>query len=285
MKEAQDGAQLGPWLARIAGLSMIADGVLLALFGRRYARLWRLGSREGLYYETVRWFEKRPPWLLRLLGVVEALAGARVLGRAPLSVPAIYNTLAEPYSAIDTRWRDWLYADAHRAFDQALATHLPREGRVLDLGVGTGANLGRLLEMGVPFASYTGVDVTEAMLQQAREKHASLPQAHFRRLDLMTDPLPDGPFDLITSTWALEHMADPGLVVQKAWQQLGAGGHMVLLFEVEDDDWYSRLENRVLGFLDAQQVPLAAVSHFPGLIRFDRFGGPFGKLALVVLQK
>lgn len=132
--------------------------------------------------------------------------------------------MAAPYSPIDTRWRNWLYADAHRAFDQALARHLPREGRVLDLGAGTGANLGRLLDMDLPFASYTGVDVTEAMLEQARQKYGTLPQVHFRRLDLIADPLPAGPFDLVTSTWALEHMADPGLVVQKAWQQLGAGG-------------------------------------------------------------
>lgn len=270
---------------RIAGMSMLADGILLVLFGRRYARLWRLGSSEGSYYEAVHWFVKRPPWLLRLLGLGEALAGAKILGRAPLSIPEVYNSLAAHYSVIDTQWRDWLYADAHRTFDEAMAKYLPPGGDILDLGAGTGANLGRLLDMDMPFASYTGVDVTEAMLAQARQKYASLPQAQFRRLDLMTDPLPEGPFELVISTWALEHMANPGLVVQKAWQQLGAGGHMALLFEVEDEGWYSRLENRVLGFFDAQQVPLAAVRQFPALKRFDRFGGPFGKLALVILEK
>jgi SAM-dependent methyltransferase len=272
-------------LLRILGLSLLLDGVGLALFGRRYARLWRLRTEQGGYYRLVQSFVDLPPWLLPLLGLAEVVAGARMLGRAPLSVSAVYNALAEPYSAIDTRWRDWLYTDAHRAFDEATAKYLPPDGAVLDLGAGTGANLGRLLDMDMPLASYTGVDVTEAMLTQARQKYASLSQAHFRRLDLMTDPLPEGPFDLIISTWALEHMADPGLVVQKAWQQLGAGGHMVLLFEVEDEGWYSRLENRALGFFDAQQVPLAAVRRFPALKRFDRFGGPFGKLALVILEK
>jgi ubiquinone/menaquinone biosynthesis C-methylase UbiE len=272
-------------LLRILGLSLLLDGVGLALFGRRYARLWRLRTEQGGYYRLVQSFVDLPPWLLPLLGLAEVVAGARMLGRAPLSVSAVYNTLAEPYSAIDTRWRDWLYAGAHHAFDEATAKYLPPGGDILDLGAGTGANLGRLLDMDMPFASYTGVDVTEAMLAQARQKYASLPQAQFRRLDLMTDPLPEGPFDLVISTWALEHMADPGLVVQKAWQQLGAGGHMVLLFEVEDESWYSRLENRVLGFFDAQQVPLAAVRQFPDLKRFDRFGGPFGKLGLVTLEK
>ncbi len=272
-------------LLRIIGLSLLIDGVALALFGRSYARLWHLGSREGSYYEAVRWFVKRPPWLLRLLGLGEALAGAKILGRAPLSIPEVYNTLAAPYSAIDTWWRGWLYADAHRAFDQALATCLPADGHVLDLGAGTGANLRRLLEMGVPFASYTGVDVTEAMLAQAQEKYGYLPQAQFRQLDITREPLPEGPFDVIVSTWVLEHIPDPEAVVGKARQQLRPGGHMVLLFQVTGPGWYSKLVNRVLGFFEAQQVADEVVRQFPGLQRYDRYDGPFARLALVVLEK
>lgn len=272
-------------LLRILGLSLLADGLALALFGRSYARLWRLGSREGSYDEAVRWFVKRPPWFLRLLGVAEALAGAKVLGRAPLSVAAIYDTLAAPYSAIDTWWRGWLYADAHRAFDEALARHLPNDGRVLDLGAGTGANMGRLLEMDLPFSSYTGVDVTEAMLVQAQEKYGHLPQAQFRQLDITRDPLPEGPFDVIVSTWVLEHIPDPEAVVGEAWQQLLPGGHMVLLFEVEGQGWHSEAVNRVLGFFGAQQVADEMVRQFPGLKRYDGYDGPFARLALVVLEK
>ena len=272
-------------LLRIAGLSMIVDGILLALFGRPYAQLWRLGTDEGAYYRIARWFANRPQWLLRLLGLGEAAAGVKVMGRAPLSVPAIYSTLAAPYSAVDTWWRDWLYADAHRAFDETMAAHLPADGQVLDLGAGTGANLGRLLAMGVPVASYTGVDRTEAMLEQGRAKYAYLPQVHFRQRDLVRDPLPEGPFDLIVSTWAMEHIAQPGDVVRRAWQQLRPGGHMVLLFEVEGVSLYSEMVNRVLGFFDARQVAEATVKQFPGLMRYETYSGPFARLALVLLEK
>jgi SAM-dependent methyltransferase len=272
-------------LLRLAALSTIADGILLALFGRRYARLWRLGTEEGAYYRIARWFATRPQWLLRLLGLGEVAAGVKVMGRAPLSVPSIYNTLAVPYSAIDTWWRGWLYAEAHRAFDGAIAWYLPEDGEVLDLGAGTGANLGRLLEMGIPFASYSGVDHTEGMLEQARAKYAHLPQVHFRQLDLVREPLPKGRFDLIVSTWALEHIAQPGDVVGKAWQHLRPGGHMVLLFEVEGTGWYSELVNRVLGFFDAQQVADVTVKQFPGLKRYEIYSGPFANLAFVLLEK
>lgn len=272
-------------LLRGLGLILLIDGILLALFGRRYARLWSVRSKEGSYYEAVRWCVQRPPRLLRLLGLGEMLAGAKVMGRAPLSVPAVYKAVAAPYSVIDTWWRGWLYTDAHRAFDQALAAYLPSDGSVLDLGAGTAANLGRLLEMNIPFASYVGVDRTEAMLAQARAKYGHLPQARFRQLDLLRDPLPEGTFDLIISTWALEHLPDPGAVVRKAWQQLRPGGHMLLLFEVEGQGWYSALVNRVLGFFDAQQVAHGAVEQFPGLRRYDRYSGPFAQLALVALEK
>ena len=264
---------------------MIVDGVLLALFGRRYARLWRLGTEQGGYYRLVQRFVELPPWLLRLLGLAEVVAGVKVLGRAPLSVPGVYNALAAPYSAIDTWWRDWLYADAHKALDEAMAKYLPPDGAVLDLGAGTGANLGRLLATGARFASYTGVDATETMLAQARGKYGQLPQAHFRQLDLRRDPLPDGPFDLIVSSWVLEHLVEPGAVVRKAWEKLRPGGHMVLLFEVEGTGVYSELVNRVLGFFDAQQVAESTVKQLPGLVRYETFSGPFARLALVVLEK
>lgn len=272
-------------LLRLAGLSMIVDGVLLALFGRQYARLWRMGTEQGGYYRLVQRFVDLPSWLLRLLGLAEVVAGVNVLGRAPLSVSAVYNALAAPYSAIDTWWRDWLYADAHQAFDEAMVQYLPKDGDVLDLGAGTGANLGRLLATGAPFASYTGVDATKAMLAQARERYAQLPQVHFRQLDLQRDPLPDGPFDLIVSTWVLEHLAEPGAVVRKAWEELRPSGHTVLLFEVEGSGLYSELVNRVLGFFDAQQVADATVKQLPGLVRYETFSGPFARLALVVLEK
>lgn len=272
-------------LLRVTGLSMIVDGILLALAGRRYAWMWHLGTEKGAYYEAVKWFANIPQWLLRLIGLAEAAAGVKVLGRAPLTVSAVYNSLAGAYSTVDTSWRDWLYADAHRDFDSMLAIYLPPDGEILDLGVGTGANFGRLLQMDVPFASYTGVDRTEAMLEQARAKYSHLSAVQFQQLDLEQDPLPEGMFDLIISSWALEHLREPGRAVEKAWQRLCPGGHMVLLFELEDEGWYSRLENRVLGFFDVQQVPLSVVQQFPGLKRFNRYGGPFGQLALVALEK
>lgn len=270
---------------RVAGVFMLLDATFLILFGRRYVRRTRFGSEGNPYYRLMSWFLQWPDWLLRLAGVAEARLGLAALGSAPLAVRPLYSHIAGAYSAIDTSWREWLYADAHRAFDRAMAQSLPAAGRVLDLGAGTGANLGRLLALSLPFASYTGVDLTGEMLEQARQKYGHLSNVDFRQLNLMTAALPEGPYDLIVSTWALEHMPDPVYVVEKAWRELHKGGHMVLLFEAEADNWYSRLEDRVLRFFSARQVREEEIRRFPGLQSRESYDGPFGRLALVVLVK
>lgn len=270
---------------RIAGVFMLLDATFLILFGRRYVERTRFGSEGNPYYRLMSWFLQWPDWLLRLAGVAEARLGLAALGSAPLAVRPLYRRIAGAYSVIDTAWREWLYADAHRAFDRAMARYLPADRRVLDLAAGTGANMGRLLSLGAPFASYIGVDLTGEMLERAQKRYGHLPNVHFRQLDLMSDALPEGPYDLIVSTWALEHMPDPVRVVEKAWGELKPDGHMVLLFEAEADSWYSRLEDRVLHFFSARQVREEEIRRFPGLHWHQSYDGPFGRLALVVLEK
>jgi SAM-dependent methyltransferase len=136
-----------------------------------------------------------------------------------------------------------------------------------------------------PFGTYTGVDLSDAMLDRARRKMAERDDAHFIQLDLETDPLPDGPFDLIVSTWALEHLQDPGAVVEKAWEHLRPGGYMLLFFEIATPYWWGQLVGRVLRFFSAEKVPEPVYLDFPGLIAVNRYRGAFGDVALVTLRK
>jgi SAM-dependent methyltransferase len=158
-------------------------------------------------------------------------------------------------------------------------------GRVLDLGSGVGANLARIKALGLPYGSYTGVDLTGAMLHQAEARYGAGPDVRFQQVDLMRDALPGGPYDLIVSTWVFEHLPDPVLVAEKAWEQLKPGGHLVLLFEVEAGSWLSRLVDRVYPFFSARLVRNKEVRQFPGVQRDRRFSGPLGDLALVIARK
>jgi SAM-dependent methyltransferase len=272
------------WI-RTLGASMAIDGLLSLMLGRKYIRLWRVGPRGSAYRRALNWLLDRPRWFLRTAGAAEAGLGLALIGSEPLEVRQLYGAVAGIYDAFIPLFYDGFYRNAHQAFDQALATHLPPGGQVLELGCGTGVNLDRLLSLEVPFETYVGVDLSEAMLVQARDKFADRPDARFQQLDLMTDPLPEGPFDLIVSTWVFEHLSDPVHVVEKAWDRLRPGGHMLLLFEVETPSWRGGLWERILPFAHARLVPESVYGRFPRQMSFDRFTGPMGDLALIVLHK
>ena len=72
---------------------------------------------------------------------------------------------------------------------------------VLELGTGTGETALRVLARN-PGAHWTGIDASEAMLGQARQR---LPGADLR-LGRLEDPLPQGPFDLAISCLAVHHL-------------------------------------------------------------------------------
>lgn len=270
---------------RIVGAASVVEGLALAGFGTSYVRLWRRGEADSLYHRTLTWLAERPGWMLRVAGLAEVGAGLVMLGRAPLTVGELYEATAGFYETIDVGWRTWLYADAHRAFERAAATHLPPDGRVLDLGCGTGANLARLLDMNVPFKRYVGVDLTEAMLDKARQAYGERDDVDFERLDVETDPLPEGPFDLILSSWTFEHLSNPRKVVHRAWSALRPGGYMVLFFEVDTGYWWGRVWHHALRFMAAEALPEEVYLDFPGIVAVEQYRGPFGDVALVMIRK
>ena len=73
------------------------------------------------------------------------------------------------------------------------------EKRVLDLGCGVGRWIRDLTER---FAHYEGVDISNAMLEIAREKH---PQHRFSKLENMTVDIEDEFFDFVLSIAVLHH--------------------------------------------------------------------------------
>lgn len=184
-----NGRRVLRWLAA----SAVADGWGLLIGGRAYSRVWELVPGPGLYRRSSAWFSGLPWPILRLIGIAEVALGTAILGRVAIPVGELYRAVAPLYDAASPLWRRWLYADADRAVDRALAEQLPPNGTVLELGCGTGANLGRLLDLGLPFGSYLGVDGSEEMLATARARFGYVDKASFQHLDLVADPLPGAP--------------------------------------------------------------------------------------------
>ena len=97
--------------------------------------------------------------------------------------------------------------------------------RVLELGVGTGETCSHVWPKR-PGAEWVGIDASEAMLAQARER---FPEADLR-VQRLEDELPAGPFDLAVSVLAVHHLDGAGKrdLFARVARVLRPGGRFVL---------------------------------------------------------
>jgi ubiquinone/menaquinone biosynthesis C-methylase UbiE len=98
-------------------------------------------------------------------------------------------------------------------------------GDVLDLGCGSGRYRRLVQELG---NSYTGVDVSERMLDENRRKHLEISPATLINADIARIPLPDAAADSILCTRVLSHVRAPRKVFREIRRLLKPGGECFL---------------------------------------------------------
>lgn len=132
-----------------------------------------------------------------------------------------------------------------QVWKEEFRTYLPPPpAHVLDLGCGTGFASVLLAEMGY---AVTGMDQSENMLQQARQKAAD------RKVDVtwvqgnvmapqlppeVLAGLPQGRFDLIVARWVFWTLPDPAAAIRHARDLLAPGG----MLAVFDGTWFKNPE-------------------------------------------
>ena len=80
---------------------------------------------------------------------------------------------------------------------------------VADVGCGTGEDVHSLSRLVSPGGQVVGVDLSEAMLDQARERHGGLAGVSFRQLSTQSLPAEDESFDAIRADRVLIHVPRP----------------------------------------------------------------------------
>ena len=90
------------------------------------------------------------------------------------------------------------------------------QGRVLDVGVGTGHTTGHLSDA-------VGVDLSTQMLRRARYR------GHLIRADFVRPPFRDGSFDTVVLAGSFYYLPDPQRGADTAAHLLRSGGSMVIL--------------------------------------------------------
>ncbi len=100
----------------------------------------------------------------------------------------------------------------------------PFEG-LLDAGCGTGAMLG-MFKKDYPDKNYTGIDLSEKMIETARKKR--LEGVQFVAGDCENLPFPDNSFDVVTCSMSFHHYPNPEKFFMSLRRVLRPGGRLVL---------------------------------------------------------
>ena len=111
-------------------------------------------------------------------------------------------------------------------FDDLVAlSGIPANGRVLEVGCGTGQATVPMAERGYRI---TAVELGSNLAAVARRNLAGFPEVTIENADFEQWQLPDEPFDLLMSFNAW-HWIDPDVALSKAAAALGAGGAFALV--------------------------------------------------------
>jgi SAM-dependent methyltransferase len=141
-----------------------------------------------------------------------------------MGLATAYYAIAE--EADDRRDRFLAHIAGGLARGEALAARLPREGRILEVGCGTGGLLAAAAQAGL---AVVGVDVASRWLVAARRRLADLGLS-VPLLAASADrlPWPDGHFDTIVADSVLEHLDDPAGALREWSRVLRPGGHLLV---------------------------------------------------------
>ncbi len=134
------------------------------------------------------------------------------------------------------------------------ATTLHGTERVLDAGCGPGHTA---LAFAPRVTAVVGVDLTEAMLAQARRlaTERGIANATFERGDVEALAFPDATFDLATSRFSAHHYPHPRQAARELARVLRPGGTLLLIDTVAPDDAaQDRFLNRIETLRDPSHV-------------------------------
>jgi ubiquinone/menaquinone biosynthesis C-methylase UbiE len=128
----------------------------------------------------------------------------------------------------------------------------PRPGMDLaDFGCGTGDDARRMADRVAPGGTVTGFDISEAMLEQARERHGLAPGLDFVRIASDGLDAPSNHFDGVRADRVLIHTPDPAQALQELIRVTKPGGRIVISEPdmpgcwVASDDY--ALSDRIMG--------------------------------------
>lgn len=105
--------------------------------------------------------------------------------------------------------------------------NIPREAKVLEVGIGTGLSLSAYPS----HCEVTGVDLAPEMLELARQKALENGWRHFRflEMDALDLKFPDASFDFVTSFHVVSVVPDPVRMMREIHRVCKPGGMIIII--------------------------------------------------------
>ncbi|MBI4714978.1 MAG: methyltransferase domain-containing protein [Nitrospirae bacterium] len=204
----------------------------------------------------------------------------------PRDVVQVYDRIAPEYDRCGRLWR-FFSGDLHRSLRGCVRDMTPPGGVVLDAGGGTGITTAMVLSE-TRAGQVDLLDLSGEMIRVARNK-LNDPRVRFVRGDMNRLPYPDGTFDLVVSTWAIETLDDPKAAVREFLRVIKDDGAVVYAFSSRPEQGFERFgallaewalgEKFAFRFLPRRERPY----HHCAMSRLMTFFG--GLMTLVVLRK
>jgi SAM-dependent methyltransferase len=218
-----------------------------------------------------------------------------------LSIAAkVWDDPDEPLEQVNDRIHDGVprhlldaRADGYAAgVLEKFAVNLPSRPAILEAGSGTGYVMEaidrRLVTLGNPAGSITGLDIAPSMIEKARQRLGSRPPFRFQLYDGVTVPLPDESLDLVYSVATLQHIPKPFvyslfLEVKRLLKPEGSAVFHLMPFRNLHDwkvqgqpfSWKDEIRQQVEGrvahwhhFYSAEELEMVLV-HGSGFARFE----------------
>lgn len=151
------------------------------------------------------------------------------LASRELSVAAVENQFVESTYDKLAKGYDWFFGPTlHPGRLSAIQRMGIQPGdRVLEVGVGTGINLGLYPED----CEVTGIDFSEQMLEKARERVArkGITNARLLQMDAADLKFADNAFDIVYAPYVISVVPDPVTVAREMRRVCRPGGRVIIL--------------------------------------------------------
>lgn len=147
---------------------------------------------------------------------------------------------------------------------------MDRNTCLLDIGCGTGMALAFAGERNGWEGTYYGVDLSERMIEKARENFKEKKNFHFIQANSEFVPLPDNSFDDIICTNSFHHYFHPDLALKEMYRLLKPSGRLYLLDPVTDSV-AMKIIDKILKIADKAHVRMYSTKEFKDMFSIAGF--------------